>query len=83
MKHKKIILLINFISVQTYFLITSSQIFKKYAILINHGSFFQRKDFPQLDRFQFLKMNSLMAEIIKNNFSKQNFYKQIAVFDNN
>ena len=41
------------------------------------------KDSLQLDRFQFLKLNSLMAEIIRKNFSKQNFYKQIAVFDNN
>ena len=70
------ILLINFIFAQTYFLIASSQIFKNDAILINLGSF--EKDSLQLDRFQFLKMNSLMAEIIKNNF-----YKQIAVFDNN
>ena len=66
------------------FFIASSQIFKNDAILINHGSFFQEKDSLQLDRFQFLKMHSLVAEIIKNNnFSKQNFYNQIAVFDNN
>ena len=50
---------------------------------MNHVSFFEEKDSLQLDRFRFLKMNSLMIEIIKkNNFSKQNFYKQIAVFDN-
>ena len=69
-------LLINFIFAQTYFLIASSQILKSDAILINHGSFFQEKDSLQLDRFQFLKMNSLMAEIVKkNNFSKPNIYK--------
>ena len=79
MKHKKIILLINSIFAQTYFHIASSQIVKNDAILINHGLLFQEKDSLQHDRFQFLKMNSLMAEIIK----KQNFYKQIAVFDNN
>ena len=39
LKHKKIILLINFIFAQTYFLIASSQILKNDAILINYGSF--------------------------------------------
>ena len=34
-------------------------------ILINNGSFFQEKDSLQHNRFLFLKMNSLMAEIIK------------------
>ena len=33
----------------------------------------------RLDYFQFLNINSLKAE----NFSKQNFNKQIAKFDNN
>ena len=65
MKHKKIILLINFIFAQTYFFIALSQIFKNDAILINRSSFFREKDSIQLDRFQFLKMNSLMTEIIK------------------
>ena len=51
LKHRKIILLINFIFDQTFFLIASYQILKNYAILINHESFFQRKDFPQLYRF--------------------------------
>ena len=54
----------NFIFTQTYFLIAWSQIFKNDAILTNHVSFFRKKDSLQLDRFQFLKMNSLMAEII-------------------
>ena len=40
LKPKKLILLINFIFAQTYFLVASSQIFKNDAILINHGSFF-------------------------------------------
>ena len=50
-------LLINFIFAQTYFLIASSQIFKNDAILKNHGSIFYKKDFLQLDRFLFLKLN--------------------------
>ena len=83
MKHRKIILLINFIFDPTFLLIDSYQIWKNYAILINHESFFQRKDFPQLHRFWFLKTNSLMAETIKKKFPKRNFYKQIAEFDNN
>ena len=40
LRQKKIILLINFIFAQTYFLIASSQIFKNNAILINHDTFF-------------------------------------------
>ena len=48
LKHRKIILLINFIFDQTFFLIASYQILKNYAILINHESFCQRKYFPQL-----------------------------------
>ena len=68
----KMILLIYFIFDPTYFLIASSHILKNDAILINHGSFFKEKDSPQLDRFQFLKMNSLMEEIIK----KQSFLFQ-------
>ena len=67
---------------QRIFHIAFYQIFKNGAILINHDSFFERKDSLQLDSFQFLKINSLMAETIENNFSKQNFYKQIAEFDN-
>ena len=51
---------------------------KNNAILINHGTFFQQKDSLQLDRLQFLKMNSLMAETIK-----KIIYKQIAQFYNN
>ena len=73
LKHKKIILLINFIFAQTYFLIASSQFLKNDAILINHSSFFQEKDSLQLNRFQFLKMNSLMAEIIKKQFFSTKF----------
>ena len=40
---------------------------------MNHESFFQEKEFSQLIRFQFLKINSLMAETIKNHFSKTKF----------
>ena len=73
LKHKKIILLINFIFAETFFLIASSQIFKNYAILINQGSFFQGKDSLQFDHFQFLKINSLMAETIRKKFSETKF----------
>ena len=48
LKHRKIILLINFIFDPTFFLIAFYQITKNYAILINHESFFQKKDFPHL-----------------------------------
>ena len=50
---------------------------------MNHESLFQRKDPPQLHRFQFFKINSLMDETIKKKFQKRNFYKQIDEFDNN
>ena len=70
LKHTKIILIINFILDPTFFLIPSYQILKNYAILKNHESFFQRNDFPQLHRFRFLKINSLMAETNKKTFSK-------------
>ena len=43
-----------------FFHIASYQIFKNGANLINYGSFFQGKDFLQLDRFKFLKMNQLL-----------------------
>ena len=78
LKHKKIILLINFIFDTTFFLIAYDQILKNYAILINHESFFQRKDFPQLHRCWFSKINSLMAGTIRKHFPRRNFYKQIA-----
>ena len=83
LKDGKITLLIDFIFDPNFFLIASYQILKNYAILINHESLFQRKHFPQLYCFWFLKINSLMAETIKKNFSKRNFYKQIDEFDNN
>ena len=50
---------------------------------MDHESFFQRKDFPQLHRFWFLTINNLMAETIKKHFAKRNFSKQIAEFYNN
>ena len=73
LKDKKIILIINFIFAQTYFLIASSQNLKNDTILINHSSFSLEKDSLKLDSFQFLKMNSLMAEIIKKQFFKTKF----------
>ena len=51
LKHKKIILLINFIFAPTFFLIASYQIVKNYAILINYKSLFQEKDSLQLNYF--------------------------------
>ena len=72
-KDRKIILLINFILVRTFFLISSSQILKYDAILINHGPFFKGKDSLQLDCLQFLKTNSLMAATIKKQFPKTKF----------
>ena len=73
LKHREIILLNNLIFVPTVFPIASYQILKNYTIMINHVSFFQRKDFPQLHRFWFLKTNSLLAEIIKKTFFKTKF----------
>ena len=66
--------LIHFYFRQTFFLITSYQILKNDAILINYESFFQGKESSQLYRSQFLEINSLAAETIKINFLKQNFY---------
>ena len=62
MSNQKMILLINFIFVPTFFPIASSQIFENDAILIYLGSFFQAKDSFQLNSFQFMKINSLMAK---------------------
>ena len=61
LKHKKIILLINFIFAQTFFLIDSYQILKNYVVLINYESLFQEKDSLQLNHFQFSKMNELLS----------------------
>ena len=60
--------LTNFIFNCTFFLIGFYQIFLSGAILINLGSFFQGKDFLQLDHFQFSKINSLMAKTIEKQF---------------
>ena len=61
LKHRKIILLINFIFVPTFFLIASYQILQNYAILMNHESLFQGKDSLQFNLFQFLKINQLLS----------------------
>ena len=61
LKHRKIILLINFIFDPTFFLIASYQILKNYAILINYKSHFQEKDSLQLKHFQFSKINKLLS----------------------
>ena len=65
--------LTNFICKCFFFHIASYQIFKNGAILINHGLFFQVKDSLQLNRTQFLKINSLMANNIKKPFFKTSF----------
>ena len=75
LEHRKLILLITFIFDRTFFLITSRQLFENDATLINHRLFFQRKDPPQLHRFQFLEINSLMVETIK----KKIFQTQIFI----
>ena len=65
--------LTNFIFTRTFFLVASYQISKNDVILINHGLLFHEKDSLQLNRFQFLELNSLMAETTKNKFSKAKF----------
>ena len=65
LKHKKIILLINFIYAPIFFLVASYQILKNYAIPINHESLFQKKRFLTTSPFLIFKINSLMAETIK------------------
>ena len=54
--------LTNFIFTRTFFLIAFYQIFKNYAILINHESF---KNSLQLELSQLLKIDSLMVGAIK------------------
>ena len=49
-----------FIFNRTFYLIASYQILRNDAILINYGSFFQKKDSLQLKRFQFSRMNKLL-----------------------
>ena len=66
-------LLTNFIFTRIFFLIASYQILKNDVILINHGLFFQKKDSLQLNCFQFLEINTLIAETIKNQFSQTKF----------
>ena len=68
----KINLLINFIFARIYILIASSRNLKNDAILTNHESFFWEKDFLQLDRFRFLKINQLLS--IYKNFVLENCF---------
>ena len=72
-ENRKVILLNNFTFFRTFILIASSHIFKNLAILMNHGLFFQEKESSQLYLSQFLEINSLMAEMIENQFSKTKF----------
>ena len=53
--------LTNFIFTWTVFHIASYRILKNDVFLINHGSSFQEKEFLQLDRFQFSKINKLLT----------------------
>ena len=62
--------LTNFQVCRTFFLIASYQISQNDAILINYESFFKEKESSLLYRSQFLEINFLMAETIKNQFSK-------------
>ena len=58
----------NFILTRTFFLIASYQILENDVILINHGSFFQGKDFLKLNRFQFfdlLESNNFVKFVMK------------------
>ena len=61
LKHKKIILLINYIFSTTFFPIASCQILKNYAILINYESDYQGKDSLQHNHFQFMIMNQFLS----------------------
>ena len=64
LKYRKIILLINFISAPTFFLIASYQILKNYTILINYKSLFQEKDSLQLHQIQqFVYKNFVMEKV--------------------
>ena len=65
--------LTNFIFARTLFSVDSYQLSKNDVILISHRLFFQEKDSLQLNRFQFLEINSLMSETIKNQFFKTKF----------
>ena len=58
---------------RTFFLVASYQILQNDAILLNHESFFQQKEFLQLYRSQFLEINSLMSESVKNQFFETKF----------
>ena len=58
---------------RTFFLIASYQILQNNTILINHESIFQEKESSQLYSSQFLEINSLIAETMKNQFSKTKF----------
>ena len=65
--------LIMFFAIGFFLTIASYQFFENDWSFLNHSSFFRGKYSVQLNRFQFLKINSLMAEIIKNQFSKTKF----------
>ena len=56
------------------------QILKNYVILINHRSFVQAKKSSQFYRFQFLEINSLMAETIKNQFSETKLLNLVIIY---
>ena len=58
---------------RTFLLITSYQILQNGAILINQETFFQEIKSSQLYRSRCLEINSLIAETIKNQFSKTKF----------
>ena len=56
---------------RTFFLIAAHEILQNDEILINRKSFYQETESPQPYLSQFSEKNSLMAETIKNQFSKK------------
>ena len=60
----------NFLFLRNFF---PYHFIQNYAILINRESFFQEKKSSQLYCCQFLEINSLIAETIRNQFSKTKF----------
>ena len=57
--------------------------FEREKIIFHEKKFETQKNNLINNRFQFLKINSLMAETILKTFPKRNFYKQTAEFNNN
>ena len=63
----------KFLFLQKFFPYRYILILQNYEIVTNHESFLQEKESSQLYRSPFLKINTLMAEAIKNHCSKTKF----------